>query len=65
MKINGYGIMQIIMITLKLLNKIDLSWKMVFIPTYIITGIVVIITLIGIYQKGKMERDFNRWIKKR
>ena len=65
MKINGYGIMQIIMITLKLLNKIDLSWKMVFIPTYIIIGIVVIITLIGIYQKGKMERDFNRWIKKR
>lgn len=34
-KINFLDIMQIIMVTLKLLNKIDLSWGMVFIPIYI------------------------------
>ena len=65
MKINGYGIMQIIMITLKLLNKIDLSWGMVFIPTYITVGMVLIVMLIGVYQERKMKRAFDRWVKKR
>lgn len=65
MKLNGYEILQIILITLKLLNKIDLSWKIVFIPTYITVGMVLIVMLIGVYQERKMKRAFDRWIKKR
>ena len=34
-KMNYLDTMQIIMVTLKLLNKIDLSWGMVFLPIYI------------------------------
>lgn len=65
MKLNGYEILQIILITLKLLNKIDLSWKIVFIPTYITVGMVLIVMLIGVYQERKMKRAFDRWVKKR
>lgn len=65
MKLNGYEILQIILITLKLLNKIDLSWGMVFIPTYIMLGALLIMVLIGVYQERKMERSFYEKIKKR
>lgn len=65
MKLNGYEIIQIIMITLKLLNKIDLSWKMVFIPTYIMLGALLAMVLIGVYQERKMKRAFDKWVKKR
>ena len=60
MKTNAFNIMQIIMVTLKLLNKIDLSWGMVFIPTYIMLGAFLIMILIGVYQEIKMKRVFNR-----
>ena len=65
MKLNGYEILQIILITLKLLNKIDLSWKIVFIPTYITVGMVLIVMLIGVYQEIKMKKVFDKWLKKR
>lgn len=65
MKLNGYEILQIILITLKLLNKIDLSWKMVFIPTYIMLGAFLIMILIGVYQEIKMKKVFDKWVKKR
>lgn len=65
MKLNGYEILQIILITLKLLNKIDLSWGMVFIPTYIAVGVVVIAESISFYQEKKMEKSFNKIIKKK
>lgn len=65
MKLNGYEILQIILITLKLLNKIDLSWKMVFIPTYIMLGALLIMILIGVYQEIKMKKVFDKWVKKR
>ena len=45
--------------------KIDLSWGMVFLPTYITVGMVLIVMLIGVYQERKMKRAFDRWIKKR
>lgn len=65
MKLNGYEILQIILITLKLLNKINLSWGMVFIPTYIMLGALFAMVLIGVYQEIKMKRVFNKWVKKR
>lgn len=65
MKINGLEIVQIIMLTLKLLNKIDLSWGIVFIPSYIALGGGLAAVLIGIYQERKMERSFYEKIKKR
>lgn len=65
MKLNEYKILQIIIITLKLLNKIDLSWKMVLIPTYIELGAILIMTLIEIYQEIKMKKAFDKWLKKR
>lgn len=65
MKLNGYEILQIILITLKLLNKIDLSWGMVFMPTYIMLGAFLIMILIGVYQEIKMKKVFDKWIKKR
>lgn len=65
MKLNGYEMLQIILITLKLLNKIDLSWKMVFIPTYIMVGALLIMILIGVYQEIKMKKVFDKWLKKR
>lgn len=40
------GIMQIILVTLKLLGLIDLSWVNVFIPTYIYLAILCLACLI-------------------
>lgn len=51
MKLNGYEILQIILITLKLLNKIDLSWGMVFIPLYIEIGLLTIKETIEYFKK--------------
>lgn len=65
MTTNAFNIMQIIMVTLKLLNKIDLSWGMVFIPTYIMLGALLAMVLIGVYQEIKMKKVFNKWVKKR
>ncbi|WP_308009290.1 hypothetical protein [uncultured Fusobacterium sp.] len=65
MKITVLDIMQLILITLKLLNKIDLSWGMVFIPLYITLGIILARVLIEVYQDMKKKRAFDRWIKKR
>lgn len=64
-KINFLDIMQIIMVTLKLLNKIDLSWGMVFIPLYITLGVILARVLIEVYQDIKMKRAFDKWVKKR
>ena len=49
------GITQIILITLKLLKLIDISWWLVFIPTYISIGLCVIgllIVVVGLILKG-------------
>jgi len=48
------GTLQVIFITLKVLNLIDWSWWKVFIPTYISVGtVVVVITGVGIVYVGK------------
>lgn len=36
------GVIQIILVTLKLLRLIDFSWWLVFIPTYISLGLFII-----------------------
>lgn len=51
MKLNAFKIMQIIMITLKLLNKIDLSWGKVFIPFYIYIGLLIVKETIEYFKK--------------
>jgi hypothetical protein len=51
MTTNAFNIMQIIMVTLKLLNKIDLSWGMVFIPLYIEIGLLTIKETIEYFKK--------------
>ena len=49
------GLLTIVFITLKLLNKIDWSWAWVLSPLWISTGIViliiVVIFLIAIFKK--------------
>lgn len=51
MKLNVFEIMQVIMITLKLLNKIDLSWGMVFLPIYIEIGLLTVKETIKYFKK--------------
>ena len=42
------GMMQVVLIVLKLCKLIDISWGLVFIPTYITLGIVLIILMVYI-----------------
>lgn len=56
--------LQVIMITLKLINKIEMSWWMVFIPTYITLGTMVVKMLIERSPKRQRKRFFDN-LKKR
>ena len=39
------GVLQVVFITLKVLNLIDWSWWMVFVPTFIDIGLIILIVL--------------------
>lgn len=41
-----FGVIQIVLIILKLFNVINISWGAVFIPTYISLALIVIVLLI-------------------
>lgn len=56
--------LQVIMITLKLINKIEMSWWMVFIPTYITLGTMVVKMLIERSPERQRKRFFDN-LKKR
>ena len=40
------GVIQIVLIILKIVNVINCSWWMVFIPTYISAGIILIVLIV-------------------
>ena len=40
--VSALGVIQIVLIFLKLFNLIDLTWVQVFIPTFISFGVIVI-----------------------
>ena len=69
MEIGFLGLLQIVFIVLKVLNKISWSWWMVFIPLYI--EIALIIAIIAFYvirhkirQKKKIEwQKRQNWLK--
>ena len=44
--VSALGVIQIVLIVLKLFNLINLTWVQVFIPTFISFGIIVIALLI-------------------
>ena len=44
--IDIFGVIQIVLIILKLFNVINISWGAVFIPTYISLALIVIVLLI-------------------
>lgn len=56
--------LQVIMITLKLINKTEMSWWMVFIPIYITLGTMVVKMLIEISPERQRKRFFDN-LKKR
>jgi len=62
--IGFFGILQIAFIILKVINKIDWSWWLVFIPTYIKLGITAAIigTMFGIFkfEQNKHLRMINK-----
>lgn len=43
---NIFTLLQVVFITLKVMNLIDWSWWMVFVPTYISIAIVIVV-LVG------------------
>ena len=40
------GVIQIVLIILKIVNVINCSWWMVFIPTYISVGIILVVLIV-------------------
>ena len=46
--VSALGVIQIILIVLKLFNLINLTWVQVFIPTFISFGVIVIVVLISL-----------------
>lgn len=53
MKIEFLGIMQVILITLKLIEKIKISWIKVFIPLYIWFFIFVFLVILEIIKNSR------------
>ena len=54
MEIGFLGLLQIVFIVLKVLNKISWSWWMVFIPLWIELSIILIVLIIhAIIKKGR------------
>ena len=46
--VSAMGVIQIVLIFLKLFNLINLTWVQVFIPTFISFGVIVIVVLISL-----------------
>ena len=46
--VSALGVIQIVLIFLKLFNLINLTWAQVFIPTFISFGVIVIVVLISL-----------------
>lgn len=46
--VSALGVIQIVLIFLKLFNLINLTWVQVFIPTFISFGVIVIVVLISL-----------------
>jgi hypothetical protein len=53
---NIFTLLQVVFITLKVMNIIDWSWWMVFVPTYI-SIVIVIVVFIGY---GMLDQTFFR-----
>lgn len=68
MEVGFLGLLQIVFIVLKVLNKISWSWWMVFIPLYIEIALIAIIFIIhGIKIKiksAKRVKKMREWQKK-
>ena len=62
---NILAIFQIVLVLLKLLELITISWGLVFIPTYIVLGFVLIsiILLVTMFRKdgSAYSKRFKRW----
>lgn len=46
--VSALGVIQIILIVLKLFGLINLTWAQVFIPTFISFGVIIIVVLISL-----------------
>ena len=46
--VSALGVIQIVLIFLKLFNLINLTWVQVFIPTFISFGVIIIVVLISL-----------------
>lgn len=46
--VSALGVIQIVLIFLKLFNLTNLTWVQVFIPTFISFGVIVIVVLISL-----------------
>ena len=68
MEVGFLGLLQIVFIVLKVLNKISWSWWMVFIPLYIEVALIAIIFIVyGIKTKiktAKRVKKMREWQKK-
>ena len=42
------GLLQVVLIVLKLLDKIDLSWWVVFIPTYLGIAVMILVVFLAV-----------------
>lgn len=68
MEVGFLGLLQIVFIVLKVLNKISWSWWMVFIPLYIEVALIAIIFIVyGVNFKiksAKRVKKMREWQKK-
>ena len=68
MEVGFLGLLQIVFIVLKVLNKISWSWWMVFIPLYIEIALIAIIFIVyGVNFKiksAKRVKKMREWQKK-
>ena len=53
------GVLQIIFIVLKCLNLIDWSWKVVFIPTWISLGLLVLALILMVTYEVYYARKYK------
>ena len=47
------GLLQIVLITLKLLDKINWGWAWVFAPTWIYASIIILLLVLGVCKNMK------------
>lgn len=61
MKIGFFGLLQLIFITLKLIDKIDWSWWVVFAPTWLpfsaFVGLMVVAAGIGLCRAWRKSQE--------